>query len=51
MRFAAALSVLAAGLLVLGCGKSDSPEAGGKTSGLRFAVIPKGPYVLPYVGA
>jgi len=42
MRSAIALSVLATGLLVLGCGKSDSPEAGGKTPGLRFAVIPKG---------
>jgi len=42
MRSTIAISALAAGLLVLGCGKSDSPEAGRKGSERRFAVIPKG---------
>jgi ribose transport system substrate-binding protein len=42
MRSAIAISALAAGLLVLGCGKSDSPESGRKASQRRFAVIPKG---------
>lgn len=42
MRTVIAISALAAGLLALGCGESDSPEGGRKTSERRFAVIPKG---------
>jgi ribose transport system substrate-binding protein len=41
MRIADVILILAAGLVIAGCDKSESSKSGG-VSGLRFAVIPKG---------